>query len=198
MLLALLVGAAQRRPCCPHRRHPLAPPHLRRAASTTACTQVIAWGANGAGQTHVPDVATSGVKAVAGGYDYTLALLGNGNVASWGSQTALPSAAASGGNVVAISAGFRHNLALLSSGSVVGWGDNAFGQAAVPTGTLFGVTQVSRDAARGDNSLLFGKGRLRGAGTSAAHTLSMRFDRCFCRLRLATGFLWCWRARALA
>ncbi len=95
--------------------------------------KVVAWGANGYGQTNVPASALSNVVAVAGGYYHSLALKCDGTVVAWGDnrngQTNVPVGLS---NVVAVVAGARHNLARLSNDTVVAWGDNSSGQTNVP------------------------------------------------------------------
>jgi alpha-tubulin suppressor-like RCC1 family protein len=88
----------------------------------------------------------SGVVAIAAGTDFSLALLSNGTVASWGNnqsgqlgdnsvtdsdhpvQVVNESGVGPLTGVTAISAGAYHSLALLSSGASVAWGDNSNGQ----------------------------------------------------------------------
>jgi alpha-tubulin suppressor-like RCC1 family protein len=93
-----------------------------------------AWGEDQSGQTNVPsDLA--GVSAIAGGQNFSLAVLANGTVAAWGDnsygQTNVPAGLS---NVVAVAAGYYHALALQSNGTIVGWGDNSYGEAAAPAG----------------------------------------------------------------
>lgn len=85
------------------------------------------------------------VIAEAAGQEHSLALCGDGTLASWGENTlgqlgtssttpsSVPVAvtttgALNGKTVVAIAAGSYHSLALCSDGSVYAWGDNSFGQ----------------------------------------------------------------------
>ncbi len=131
---------------------------------------VMAWGRNDQGQlgngtTTGPEtceselpcsttpVAVSGlsrVKAIAAGYNYSLALLSDGTVMAWGENTwgqlgdgsasgpqtcaeALPCSptpvAVSGlSRTTAVAAGFNHSLALLEDGTVMSWGYNGSGQ----------------------------------------------------------------------
>jgi alpha-tubulin suppressor-like RCC1 family protein len=82
----------------------------------------------------------SGVTAVAGGSEYSLALLENGTVTAWGynlhgqlgdgtkTSSAVPVAVKELGEVAGIAAGGQHSLALLKNGTVVAWGSNSFGQ----------------------------------------------------------------------
>jgi alpha-tubulin suppressor-like RCC1 family protein len=92
------------------------------------------------------------VVAIAGGYQYSLALCWDGTVAAWGrnaegqlgnnsggyvgAQNLLPVSvntdaslsALSGKLVIAIAAGFGHSLALCSDGTVAAWGLNSYGE----------------------------------------------------------------------
>jgi hypothetical protein len=80
--------------------------------------RVVAWGANGAGQTNVPS-GLSNVVGIAVGYMYSLALTAEGRVVGWGrnwsGQTNVPSGLS---NVVAIAAGGTHSLALMGQPTV--------------------------------------------------------------------------------
>jgi alpha-tubulin suppressor-like RCC1 family protein len=109
-----------------------------------------AWGYNASGQlgngsttlSHVPVAVSglSGVKAVAGGAEHSLALLENGTVMAWGNNregqlgngssasSHLPVLVSGLTGVVAIAAGKEHSLALLENGTVMDWGGNAEGQ----------------------------------------------------------------------
>ena len=74
---------------------------------------VLAWGNNGNGQCTIPAAASSGVSAIAGGYQHTIALK-NGAVLAWGNndygQCSIPASASSG--VSAIAGGYQHTIAL--------------------------------------------------------------------------------------
>ena len=82
----------------------------------------------------------SGVTAVAGGREDSLALLSNGTVQAWGrngsgelgdgttTESYVPVAVKELSGVKAIAAGGSHNLALLENGTVMAWGDNKYGQ----------------------------------------------------------------------
>jgi alpha-tubulin suppressor-like RCC1 family protein len=125
------------------------------AASASAPSNIaVTWGFNGQGQLGdganageserpVRVSGLSGVKAISAGDEYSLALLGSGDVVAWGenkkfqlgdgstrADSPLPVAVRglSGGTVRAISAGGDHSLALLNNGSVMAWGDNEDGQ----------------------------------------------------------------------
>jgi alpha-tubulin suppressor-like RCC1 family protein len=115
----------------------------------------------------------TGVKAVAAGEDFSLALLNNGKVDAWGyngsgqlgegreetrRHVAYPVSNLSG--VTAIAAGAEHSLALLSNGTVMAWGDNEQGQ--LGDGTLTnrltpvavqGLSNVVAIAAGGNHSM---------------------------------------------
>jgi hypothetical protein len=85
---------------------------------------VVAWGANYAGQLNVP-ASLSNVVAIAGAYDHSLALKTNGTVVAWGDntfgQTTVPATLS---NAVAIAGGQYYSLALKSDGTVTNWGGN--------------------------------------------------------------------------
>ena len=128
---------------------------IRAAAANGA----VAWGDNSAGQLGNGTVTASGipvgvgnlsgVKALAAGDRFTLALRTNGTVEAWGDNThgqlgdgttasadvPVPVKGLTG--VTAVAAGGAHALALLSNGTVVAWGDNTFGQLGNP-GTPLG------------------------------------------------------------
>ncbi|MCL2838421.1 MAG: leucine-rich repeat domain-containing protein [Oscillospiraceae bacterium] len=112
---------------------------------------VYAWGANWAGQLGNGRISgamwdggtnpaaqvlnLSSVIAISAGDMHNLALLSNGTVRVWGSQTTSLSpinvlhqngSALTG--ITAISAGLNHNLALRNTGEVVAWGSNMQGQ----------------------------------------------------------------------
>ena len=75
---------------------------------------VIAWGDTNSGKIDVPEN-LGPVVAVSAGYAHSLALLANGTVVDWGSDTwgdEQDSIANSLTSVIAISAGRDHNLAL--------------------------------------------------------------------------------------
>jgi hypothetical protein len=103
---------------------------------------VVAWGANGNGQSSVP-VGLSSVVAVAAGDYHSLVLKRDGTVAAWGrnnfGQANVP-AGLSG--VAAIAAGGYHSLVLKRDGTVAAWGWNGYGQSSVPAG-LSGVVAVA-------------------------------------------------------
>lgn len=102
------------------------------ASATSPPGTVVAWGYNSNGQTDVPaDLAadTAQVIAVDGGELHSLALLSDGTVRSWGSQSPAfvpaeltnPATA----QVTSISARGTYNLALRSDGTVTAWGSGS-------------------------------------------------------------------------
>ncbi len=104
--------------------------------------RVLAWGANGGGQTDVPSAAQAGsVVAIAAGGGHSMALTSTGRVLAWGyngvGQTDVPSAAQAG-SLAAIAAGGYHSMALTNTGRVLAWGDNGYGQTDVPSAALAG------------------------------------------------------------
>lgn len=99
---------------------------------------VIAWGANGQGQTTVP-APLANVAAIAAGESHSLALLKNGTVIAWGGSSTVPGGLT---NVTAIACGYDHNLALKADGTVVAWGRNQVLQINVPP-TLTNVTAIA-------------------------------------------------------
>jgi len=108
------------------------------------------WGYNASGQlgngsttlSRVPVAVSglSGVTAVAGGGEHSLALLSNGSVMAWGNNRAgqlgngstasihTPIAVQGISTAIAIAAGKEHSLALLANGTVMAWGSNEEGQ----------------------------------------------------------------------
>jgi alpha-tubulin suppressor-like RCC1 family protein len=113
---------------------------------------IVAWGNNSYGQLGVGDTNSrsqpTGVVFLSGpvsdikqGNYFTLALLGDGSVHSWGintygqlgdgsttlRSTPTPVTGLSGG-VIAIAAGGTHSLALMNDGTVKAWGYNGYGQ----------------------------------------------------------------------
>ncbi len=118
----------------------------------------------------------SGVTAIAAGSDHAMALLGDGEVETWGGNGAgqlgngseggtsnVPSVAPGLSGVTAIAAGAHHSLALLSGGSVLAWGYNPDGQlgnggninSPVPV-AVKGIGEVAGIAGGGSHSLSFG------------------------------------------
>lgn len=90
----------------------------------------------------------SGVVAIAAGGYHSLALLGNGEVRSWGynsdgqlgndahgagTNSSVPVAVQGLSDVRAISGGAYHSLAVLESGRARSWGDNSRGELGTAT-----------------------------------------------------------------
>ena len=112
---------------------------------------VLAWGAGTIyepmlghnGQSIVPDTAKSGVSAIAGGSQHTIALK-DGAVLAWGDndsgQCDIPASAQSG--VTAIAGGGYHTIAL-KGGAVLAWGWNNYGQCTIPVSANSGVTAIA-------------------------------------------------------
>lgn len=110
------------------------------------------WGANTFGQLGNGSTASSStpmtvnglggtVRAVAAGSSHTVALMSDGTVKAWGSNsfgqlgngTATPSStpvtvSGLGGTVTSVAAGLSHSVALMSDGTIRTWGLNASGQ----------------------------------------------------------------------
>jgi alpha-tubulin suppressor-like RCC1 family protein len=86
----------------------------------------------------------SGVTAIAGGEEHSLALLGNGTVRDWGDnefgqlgdgssgevqpESDVPVAVGGLGAATSVAAGARHSLALLQNSTVMAWGNDESGQ----------------------------------------------------------------------
>ena len=112
------------------------------AHAGTPSGTVCAWGFNQSGQTSVPsDLGLASL--VAGGDEFSLALLANGTVRGWGlngsGQLDIPFGLS---GITAISAGSFHGMALQSNGVVVCWGNNSVGQSDVPVDLGF-ATAIS-------------------------------------------------------
>jgi alpha-tubulin suppressor-like RCC1 family protein len=125
--------------------------------------EVVSWGSAPRNRPTVPKNLSNVTAVVAGGgqYERSLALLKNGTVVAWGSESSFNDLRPPPGlsNVVAIAAGSSHSLALLADGSVVGWGHNTEGQATgVPSG--------------GDKPVAEGPVTLRGAALKDVVALS--------------------------
>ncbi len=113
---------------------------------------VVGWGSDGYGElgdgvevheqdTPIPVSGLHEVVAISAGHKFSLALLANGTVMSWGfnqfgklgngtnvQSSDVPVQVKGLGNVVAIAAGFFHSLALLSNGTVMAWGNGDYGE----------------------------------------------------------------------
>ena len=116
---------------------------------------VLAWGWEGQrvggpfggspsdGRCTIPTAAQSGVSAIAGGSNHTIALK-NGGVLAWGrtseGQCTIPDSASSGVSAIAAS---LYNTYALKNGEVLAWGTNYFGEGAVPDAAKSGVTAIA-------------------------------------------------------
>ena len=113
------------------------------ASAQTTNGVVTAWGYNYYGECNIPDSAKSGVSAIAGGEQHTIALKG-GAVLAWGynywGQCNIPASASSG--VSAIAGGGGHTIAL-KDGAVMAWGFNPDGACTVPASANSGVTAIA-------------------------------------------------------
>ncbi len=108
---------------------------------------VVAWGANGGGQSTVPAGLSNVIAIAGGGYGlpgHSLALKSDGKVTAWGGNGAGQLDVPSGlDSVIDVAAGMETSLALKSNGTVVAWGGaNYVGQTNVPPG-LNGVIAIS-------------------------------------------------------
>jgi hypothetical protein len=95
---------------------------------------VVAWGANGIGQTKVPAGLTN-IVGLAAGSMASLVLKDDQTITGWETAYSFYGGPPAGlTNVVALVSGDSHVLALRSDGSVVAWGYNYYGQTNVPAG----------------------------------------------------------------
>jgi hypothetical protein len=108
---------------------------------------VVAWGNNEYGQTIIP-AGLTGVRAIAAGDGYTVALKEDGTVVAWGAGTSITGSWPEWGQsivpaglngVKAIAAQVGHTVALKEDGTVVAWGWNDDGQTDVPEGLTGGI-----------------------------------------------------------
>jgi len=92
---------------------------------------VVAWGADYAGQLNVPT--NKNITAIAGAYDHNLTLTTNGQVVAWGDnnfgQATVPAGLS---NLLAVAGGQYYTMALMSNGTVTNWGANILGALAMP------------------------------------------------------------------
>jgi alpha-tubulin suppressor-like RCC1 family protein len=125
-----VAGALRQASSCTHALALCATIGLAASAAQAQVTGgVMAWGDNSKGQTTIPAAALSGVTAIAGGGENTVALK-DGAVLVWGNNyrglLTIPTGAQSG--VTAIASGGEHTVALKNNGQVICWGTNGFGQ----------------------------------------------------------------------
>ena len=98
---------------------------------------VVAWGANYAGQVRVP-TGLSNVVAIAGAYEHSLALKNDETAAAWGDNLYGEATVPAGlSNLVAVAGGETYSLALQNNGTVAAWGSDYYpgaGETNVPVG----------------------------------------------------------------
>jgi hypothetical protein len=110
---------------------------------------VVAWGANGEGQSTTPS-GLGNVIDIKVGASHSVVLKDDGTVETWGSNTYGQRNVPAGlTNVVALTTINNHTLALKSDGTVAAWGFNWAGQINVPSN----LTNVTAVAAGGSHSL---------------------------------------------
>jgi hypothetical protein len=98
---------------------------------------VLAWGKNSNGQTTVPTL--TDVSAISGGSTWSMALLKNGTVTTWGTNAPVPPSGLA--YVTTISGGVTHALARRGDGSVVSWGNGPAVPAGLPAATAVAAGQ---------------------------------------------------------
>jgi hypothetical protein len=98
---------------------------------------VLAWGNNDYGQCIIPDSANSGVSAIAGAKQQTIALK-DGAVLGGGSDPA-------NSGISAIACGYFHTITL-KNGAVLAFGNNDYGQCNIPASANSGVSAIASGA----------------------------------------------------
>jgi PKD repeat protein len=88
------------------------------------------WGRNGSVHVSIPQGVA--FRKIVSGYFYSVGLLSDGSLVSWGAGYAPNSP--EGNDFIDVVSGVNHCLALKSDGSVVAWGDNQYNQCNVPDG----------------------------------------------------------------
>ncbi len=178
----------------------------KHSVALTADGRVLAWGQNSSGQlgdgtTQQREIATEAVLpagsadviAVSGGEEFSLALLADGTVLSWGrddrgqlgqgivwdaavpsgdrirpAPAVVPSSSFDGEGIVAISAGLGHSLAVTTSGAIWSWGRNNDGQLGD------GSTADSNIPARVDTAAIAAAGQsVVGVTAGSFHSLAL-------------------------
>jgi alpha-tubulin suppressor-like RCC1 family protein len=109
---------------------------------------VLSWLSNGSSPAQTLANLT-GVIAISGGDNFSLALKSNGTVVARDLQGFARGTPPNLSDVIAIAAGKSHSLALKSDGSVIAWGFSQHNQSNVPAG----LSDVIAIAAGGDHSL---------------------------------------------
>ncbi|HKX63401.1 MAG TPA: hypothetical protein VJS65_16195, partial [Verrucomicrobiae bacterium] len=123
--------------------------------AVTSDQWVVAWGLYEFSSP--PSAEIPGLHSAAAGWNHIVALIQDGTVVEWDSDTP-PTVVAGVSNVVKVAAGGEHSVALKNNGTVVAWGDNSFGQTDVPAG-LSNVWAISAAeyhtlAVKGDGTLV--------------------------------------------
>jgi alpha-tubulin suppressor-like RCC1 family protein len=148
------------------------------APASAAPYGAASWGYNASGQlgdgstaiSRVPVAVSglSGVSAVAGGGEHSLALMSNGSVMAWGNNregqlgngsttnSRVPVAVSGISTAIAIAAGKRHSVALLSNGTVMSWGSNEEGQLGSGSKALKSTIPVAAKALTGVTAISAG------------------------------------------
>ena len=95
------------------------------AAAQRPAGTVVSWGSQMTPQ--VPP--GTRFRAIAAGYDHSLALTQDGTVVAWGENSYGQSMVPPGlSGLVAVATGWTHNLALTQDGTVTAWGGGEYGQ----------------------------------------------------------------------
>jgi alpha-tubulin suppressor-like RCC1 family protein len=120
------------------------------------------------GETNVAPLSNTVVKAVAGGFQQSVALRADGTVYAWGynsyGETNVPGGLA---DVIAVSSGDYHNIALKSDGTVIAWGRNLYGEgtnSVAPTNAAVAIAAgSSHNLALRPDGTVFGWGNSSGS-----------------------------------
>lgn len=88
------------------------------------------WGMNGTVHVSIPQGVA--FRKIVSGYYYSVGLLSDGSLVSWGGS--YPPNSPEGNDFIDVVSGKNHCLALKSDGSIVAWGDNQYSQCSVPIG----------------------------------------------------------------
>lgn len=144
---------------------------------------LVGWGRNDYGQSVTEGL--NGVKSMAAGGNFTMALLGDGTVLGWGDVTGNLAVPAGLSDITAIAAGLGHVLALKSDGTVIAWGLNTFQQTNVP----FDLTDVvAVSGGLGHSMALKSDGMVVAWGYNAHEQSSVPFDLADVRAISAGGY----------
>ncbi len=106
-------------------------PAFRRTCLDDCGGVVVAWGIDSSGQCAIVD----SVQSIDAGFRHTAALLANGSVKCWGSNSYGQSSTPSDlGSVLSVVCGDYNTIALRTDGTIRGWGSNNYGQLNTPAG----------------------------------------------------------------